>query len=408
MRPNPKFANRIIWLVIFFLFSSNSYSFAQTIEVTNFVSCRDLNEMNCVVSLVATFPDGSNIVGKPTGRINTWESTDFNQNSRAYKAEEWAIPGLVTSAGTNKVVSQVWIQNPQETSQGISYGALDMTLFASLWDAPQEQLKSPLCQNSGLTKPCLFPAQLPNDVKFTVVLNSNLLSPGFTSGSVAEASFTEKAIPGGFQYTISGNPIKIPVNLPDQKGTNPGDFPQALDDRNYWHLYTVDRRSLNFNWEGNKNCSIGNPIISSNAAQAGIPNYDPNTHEVTLQVSSPHLSADGITPEVGDFQARIPLSGISCLWGVSNNSLDSKAQISITYQDGTSSIASLVTGIKGEVFQINASGFHYSSPTIRLKFADVEQLKSTTKFAKLKVTCVKGKLTKVFSTASCPAGYKKK
>jgi hypothetical protein len=394
-----------------------SSALGETIPISNFLACNSATEMNCIVSLSATLANGTKVSAIRTGKSNSWDSKDFQQNIRTYVAEEWRVPGLVNSSGTDTLATQIWMPKPITSVNGIDYGALDITLFASLLDSPLEILNSPLCSNPDLLTPCNFPAQFPNNVTFELIINSNLLNPGVTSGSVSDVQYQQLPISGGYQYIISGKPMRIPVNLPDKHGTNPGDFPQALDDRNYWHLYTLDSRSTSFGWKNGSSCNSGNPIISSNAATAGLPSFNASTKEVTLQVASPHMSSDGVTAESGIFQAVIPLSGVACLWGVAADSLSAKAQISIEYQDGTASTASLTTLIKGNNFLVNANGYHYSNPTVHFKMTSSTPITVATPSAspkpnplKTTITCLKGKLVKKVTAVnpSCPAGYKKK
>ena len=403
---------RNLFYVLIVVFSSlQPIAQAEVIPITNLLSCKNPTEMNCIVSLSATFESGLTVSAKQTGKSNSWDSKDFEQNVRTYKAEEWAIPGLKNSSGTNTLVTQVWVPNPASTPRGIDYGAMDITLFASLWDSPQDKLTSPLCSTSGLIVPCLFPPEFPSDVLFTIVINTNLIQPGLTTGKISEASFKSEQIIGGMQYTISGKPINIPVNLPDAKNTNPGEFPQALAERNYWTLAFVDSRS----WYQEKTCSSGNPLISTNAQISTTPEFDPVSKEITLRVSSPHLSSDGVTPSVGDFQVRIPTSGVSCLWGVTKRDLLNAAEVSVTYQDGVSTVASLVTKLEKDEFIIRASGFHYSSPTLRLKFKDSQTSNKSNSQASsvpqrvASIKCSKQKVIKkvVGVKPTCPKGFKK-
>jgi hypothetical protein len=259
--------------------------------------------------------------------------------------------------------------------------------------------------------PCVFSPEFQNNVSFEIVINTNLIKPGLTSGNFSDASFKQIDINGGKQFTISGKSIKIPINLPDSKNTNPGDFTQALADRNYWTMYVLDSR----NWDGNPGCSAENPIISTNAQVASTPTFDPKTKEILLRVSSPHLSPDGTNPEIGDFQAIMTTSGITCLWGVSAQELNGAAQLSITYENGISNLALLTTSLDKNIFTIRASGFHYSSPTLHLKFNEPKSASLPNKIAKNKsvseisIKCVKGKIRKSVSglKATCTVGFTK-
>ena len=182
---------------------------------------------------------------------------------------------------------------------------------------------------------------------------------------------------------------------------------QSLSNRTYWHLYTIDARNVSFDWAKNKNCSPDNPIISSNAASASLPEFDKMTNEIKLKVASPHFQMDGKTLETGQFRAVVSLKGISCLWGIASNAIPQQASVRVTYDDGQSSAAVVSTQVKDQPFSISASGYHYSSPTVRLKILS-EVVISTPK--KISILCAKGKLQKKITGLSpkCPTGYKQK
>jgi len=390
--------------------------------------------MNCVVSLTAEFEDGTVVDAIPTGIARTWESKDFEQNVRTYSAVEWKVRGLKNSSGSNTVVTQIWMPKPVDTQWGTDFGALDLTIFASLFDSPQDELSPILCNEMMVITACLFPPQFMQKIRFTVVLNSNLLEPGLTTGSVENVAYGLKEIDGGTRFTISGNAMVIPVNLPDQNNTAPGDFKKSLGNRTYWHLGTIDRRNREFDWAREKKCSTDNPVISSNAARAEFPEFDNISQDMKLKVSSPHFKSDGHTLEIGQFRASISLSGIACFWGIKVSAFAPQAVVNVNYQDGTTSVVALTSRTVSNNFVIEASGYTYSSPTLSLKFIDLEVPPSTLNesitvlvsdkskiilnplvskspsYKKTAITCIKGKMTKKVTSISpkCPAGYKKK
>jgi hypothetical protein len=53
---------------------------------------------------------------------------------------------------------------------------------------------------------------------------------------------------------------------------------------------------------------------------------------------------------------------------------------------------------------MSAYNFTFSNPTVKVKFSQEAAPKTGVK----KITCVKGKVSKVVTTATCPTGYKKK
>ena len=86
-------------------------------------------------------------------------------------------------------------------------------------------------------------------------------------------------------------------------------------------------------------------------------------------------------------------------------------------------VETVVTAFKNGVFQVQATNFTFSSPTIKTKIlqqtssiettsatADVKPMPVASPLKKTTITCVKGKLTKKVTAVKpkCPAGYKKK
>jgi hypothetical protein len=109
-----------------------------------------------------------------------------------------------------------------------------------------------------------------------------------------------------------------------------------------------------------------------------------------------------------------------------------KASVAITYEDGSTPSIATVNGKRiGDDYLIISSGFHYSSPTLRVKLSQDNAVKPTENSAsaqsesknesklaapviapkKIKViNCVKGKLKRKISGVNpkCPAGFVKK
>ena len=127
----------------------------------------------------------------------------------------------------------------------------------------------------------------------------------------------------------------------------------------------------------------------------------------------------------------MPRAAALCMWKVDLDG-NIKASIAITYVDGSTPTVATVTGQRiGDDYLIVSTGFHYSSPTLRVKLSQDNAVKPADNAAstqsesknenkvaapkiapkKIKViNCVKGKLTRKISGANpkCPAGFVKK
>jgi len=80
------------------------------------------------------------------------------------------------------------------------------------------------------------------------------------------------------------------------------------------------------------------------------------------------------------------------------------ATVSVTSADGSPDIATTVVGERNGWLSLGAYNFTYSNPNISVKLTQSGGGKSTAK----SITCVKGAVTRVVTTTTCPAGYKKR
>ena len=175
---------------------------------------------------------------------------------------------------------------------------------------------------------------------------------------------------------------------------------------------------------------IGGVQVVSNAMHSLDPTWDEAAEAIAVRLSTPHLLPDG-SVNVGYLEIRMPRAAALCMWKVD---LDGsiKATVNITYEDGSTPSIATVTGKRiGDDYLIISTGFHYSSPTLRVKLSQDNAVKPADNSAstqsesknenkvsapavapkKIKViNCVKGKLTRKISGVSpkCPAGFAKK
>jgi hypothetical protein len=160
------------------------------------------------------------------------------------------------------------------------------------------------------------------------------------------------------------------------------------------------------------------------------PTWDEAAEAIAVRLSTPHLLPDG-SVNVGYLEIRMPRAAALCMWKVD---LDGsiKATVNITYEDGSTPSIATVNGKRiGDDYLIISTGFHYSSPTLRVKLSQDNAVKPAensvsaqsenkdeSKVAapaiaakKIKViNCVKGKLKRKISGVNpkCPAGFVKK
>jgi hypothetical protein len=155
---------------------------------------------------------------------------------------------------------------------------------------------------------------------------------------------------------------------------------------------------------------IGGVQVVSNAMHSLDPSWDAAEEAIAVRLSTPHLLPDG-SVNVGYLEIRMPRAAALCMWKVDLDG-NIKASVSVSYEDGSApSVATIVGKRVGDDYLIISSGFHYSSPTLRVKLAQgtSSDVPIAPVVKKLTISCKKGKVTKKVTAVkpACPAGYKK-
>jgi hypothetical protein len=161
-----------------------------------------------------------------------------------------------------------------------------------------------------------------------------------------------------------------------------------------------------------KNSPMG--LTSSNATLAtyGPPIWDAKTATLNYRMAALPLLSDG-SKFIGHYTLQIPIEVAKCFWGV--DAPRAQATISVVNADGVNQIITAVASSNSEYFRFNVQGFHFSSPTIKMKLNTSASSPTPTKTVDpkkpivKKIVCTKGKTVKTLAnTSKCPAGYKLK
>jgi hypothetical protein len=158
-------------------------------------------------------------------------------------------------------------------------------------------------------------------------------------------------------------------------------------------------------------------ITSTNATIAtdGPPTWDASTSSLQYRVAALSFLPDG-KKFFGHYTLNVPREVAECLWGKSAPS--AKASIEVINSDGTKQAVVTSLSTSANWFKFQASGFHFSSPTIKMKLltaaantpspAPTKTLDPKKPVVK-KIVCTKGKTVKtLLNTSKCPAGFKLK
>lgn len=191
-------------------------------------------------------------------------------------------------------------------------------------------------------------------------------------------------------------------------------------------LTTVDIWSFGTNMNSAKSrcmtsdTAVGG-LVTTNASvySSEPPTWDPSAMTLDYKIAAPHYNAEGVENS-GTYTLAISNDVIKCLYGFSE--LPASATVSILYGETTTAIGTIAVGSRDGWSYFSADGFHFSAPTIRVKFAKpapnaapaatpAPNLGSNAQVAKAKkaIWCAKGNAKKKITALNpvCPKGYKK-
>ena len=106
-------------------------------------------------------------------------------------------------------------------------------------------------------------------------------------------------------------------------------------------------------------------MISDNSYGHPLPKFEKGN--LDLRVSAPHFKPDGRTLHRGIYEASIPLPTAKCLWGTDID-VNSRFQIQVLEAGADSGDIKQSISIDDKEVRIKASGFTFSSPTIRVMY----------------------------------------
>jgi hypothetical protein len=183
-----------------------------------------------------------------------------------------------------------------------------------------------------------------------------------------------------------------------------GDKATALP--SFWSARTLTPDEMN----NSNRCFSDNSkitgIVTTNSTQysAGPPTLNKASGTLDYKVASPHFGTTGDVFK-GSYDLVMRSDVARCVYGFSKAPIN--ATISVTSADGTPQIATTIVGEKDGWLYLQAKNFEFSAPTVTAKLTQDAPAVVSKQVVK-KITCVKGKVSKVVATATCPSGYRKK
>ena len=336
--------------------------------------CATDSSLDCIESVGAVI-NGSDVKGTLTGRTG-------NSNTGGICCHEWRIPGLVNEDGLDLVETQLRLTGDNVSVSPCSSKCLvgfqgDIYATSQNGFRPQWESKLDTCaaNNGRVNGVCSRFGNLQQGVTFFMVLRSSWVLPSIVSAKSSEPVVTTEklATSGASRVRIQGIPHRILGVDPSQMTTyftDPKGF-GAWTTRSFaFHL--LDGRQFGYYGECVEKATL---VMGDNTKGATPPTFDKSTGALDLKVVNPHFDTDRTTVYTGAYQARIPQETAQCLWGPKITSTKQFKVSVIEDSTGSSKVSTTSITSDGSIFRIDASGFTFSSPTIRVT-AD-ESLNST-------------------------------
>lgn len=319
--------------------------------------CASASDLDCVESIAAEI-GGVWVEGTST--------SSFDGPSRL-----WEIPGVLNLNGSTQV----------SVTHKVNYTG-NLFLQTQINAAPIPSRSGYLDENS-----------LPRGVKFRATVRTSWVLPTHVSGksSDTKVSVEKLATSGASRITMEGIPIVHMIVL-DQTTLTSATGKGASDAR---HLgMTVSDGRF---YPVKKDC-IEKPTLMTSDNSYGHPIPTVSNGNLDLKLQSPHFRSDGVTEHVGIYEARIPLEMATCLWGESITS-NSEFALSVFESGGQEKSATSSIVVTDEAVVIKASGFTFSSPTVRITYKSKTPLKPSGARVSVSKKAITVSFTKVSGTS---------
>lgn len=437
-------------------------------------SCLDKNELGCVESLKVADPSGKDLqlslIGSSPSIV-----TDIPEDRVLGIPRSSARPIFRDKNGRLYIVraSMHVTFPPGSRSKPILTFSADVTpvskMFISEITAPKAKVLPNNVNGFGIVSVvptreeciaidegiCFKALKADQDNEYTLKVRVPNGVSGWMNGRLVDPKFNLTEVNSSSQeITVTAKPAKMPIaggwatysQLPEnllmdlypssrsifeqrQSGyfvPGPSQGDQGFKEYAAWAPYMKERAITTVtNWSfatqvnsGQLYCvKSGNEIAGVVASNASVyssrpPAWDAENATLTYQVASPHFDENG-KENVGTYTLAIAASTIRCLYNQST--LPPSATVSIGYGSEVVTVATVTIKADSGWVYFSANGFHYSSPTIKVKFAKPTKVAGTSSGPALGPNgqliqwCAKGYAKKkvMGTNPVCPKGYKK-
>jgi hypothetical protein len=392
-------------------------------------ACETETQLDCFESISALIGD-TWVMAELTGRLynpgstlidGQWVMNVPDPDWFGWFHREWRIPGLVNEDGNSTIISQGRIASPGTidsrcsplqpnvpcpTMLNLSVTASGIDGFVVPWESGSDDCSwKSTNPSSPYFGKCTRQGHLQLGVKFRVTVRTSWLLPTVVVSKTDETRVTVERLGtnGANRVTIEGTPFKT-------VGLGLGvDWKNDKNSRASWNDVIIKMQILDGRyWRGGtySNCAeLPSLVVADNTWAPNSPTFS-STNGLELNVSNPHFDTDGKTPLEGRYNGTVPLTTAACLWGKDLNSKSQFIAEVIEESTGEKKAATTAVSINSNELKILASGFTFSSPTIRVTAITPTAAVSP---KKLTITCKKGKTVRKVTSLrpKCPKGFKK-
>jgi hypothetical protein len=430
-------------LIVSLFFAAPS-AIAQEKAINVWEPCEFTKTVPCIISVEAIGSDGKITLAK-TDKTLSRSYTDYFATQPLFgNKHEWVTPGIKHENGTEHTIMKLFYF-PLGTNycwaEGQCVTNTDQIVFdfgGGWWDTPQtytdfpELLDDRVCGTASNPTYCGTGWGLNPNYSYRVKAKLPVgFDFGFSVGYGKSGSiFVDKNSDGEDIMTINVTPAEKSFKWRKYFDIAPTDYQQKADiTNNIVSSFLSGVSSVNTAWLSK--CDYGRGMsIWSNGDVVQWPTWNSSDQSIQLQVAAMASKADGSRNQ-GTFEVAVPIKIAQCLWGV-DLSKSATALISASYPElGITEVITTSSRVENGTYYLSANGFHYSSPTIKVKVVQnnpdpvIENkgqstleseskastsVKVTSVKKKSTITCVKGKVTKkvIAVNPKCPTGYKKK
>jgi hypothetical protein len=361
----------------------------QTLPLTtpgtfNFGICQSASSTECIVSVGVVQENGTLVAGKHIEDLSSPQTKD-GENVKIDGTSMWEINN---GKENQKVGIKAEIDTPAHILYGTNTGAA-LRVFA-------ENAENIL-------------------VKLRIVVRTSWLKPQNVQLVAEQADFSQKKLANGNEWTFEGSKTEV-YNYLNWADASKANFMAKADNMSTSLRFFIHHVGINDNssFFPIACADKGYTVQAWNSEAAGTPYWDKATDSLNFGVVAPHLKVNG-EQNTGFFTLWAPEDFIKCRWPENTLIGAPKITVEVLNPDGTQQVA--VTSVRqaNKTLYFSASGFHYSSPTIRVAASKpaampTQSASPSAVAKKTTITCIKGKSSKKVTAVNpkCPAGWKKK